>query len=314
MTLQQLRYVITISECGSLNKAAEMLYVAQPSLTASLKELEKEVGISIFNRTGKGVTLTNDGTEFLLYARQVYSQYETLMEKYVKSGNLKKKFCVSTQHYSFAVKAFVEMVKTFDITKYEFGIRETKTKDVIDDVATLRSEIGILYQSNFNRSIINKILKSNGLEFHRLINCKAYVYLWKEHPLAKSKRLNFYDLKDYPCLTFEQGDNTSFYYAEELFSTNDYPRSIRACDRATILNLMVGLYGYIICSGIICEELNGDDYVAVPFDEEGENSDVMEIGYIVRKNSTLSKMGRLYIDEIDKYLKGVAKDSTIETE
>ena len=304
MTLQQLNYVITISECGSLNKAAEILYVAQPSLTGAVKELEKELGITIFNRSGRGVTLTNDGTEFLLYARQVYAQYKELLEKYGKAGNLKKKFGVSTQHYSFAVKAFVEMVKTFDTSKYEFAIRETKTKEVIDDVSTMRSEIGILYLSDFNRKALLKILSSQQLEFHSIIHCKPYVYLWKGHPLAKQKSITLPELQQYPCLSFEQGESSSFYYAEEILSTCEYPRIIRANDRATMLNLMIGLNGYTLCSGIICEELNGDDYLAVPFEAEDKAvDDTMEIGYIIRKNTLLSKMGRLYIEEIKKYLK-----------
>lgn len=304
MTLQQLNYVITISECGSLNKAAEILYVAQPSLTGAVKELEKELGITIFNRSGRGVTLTNDGTEFLLYARQVYAQYKELLEKYGKAGNLKKKFGVSTQHYSFAVKAFVEMVKTFDTSKYEFAIRETKTKEVIDDVSTMRSEIGILYLSDFNRKALLKILSSQQLEFHSIIHCKPYVYLWKGHPLAKQKCITLPELQQYPCLSFEQGESSSFYYAEEILSTCEYPRIIKANDRATMLNLMIGLNGYTLCSGIICEELNGDDYLAVPFEAEDKAvDDTMEIGYIIRKNTLLSKMGRLYIEEIKKYLK-----------
>ncbi len=304
MTLQQLNYVITISECGSLNKAAEILYVAQPSLTGAVKELEKELGITIFNRSGRGVTLTNDGTEFLLYARQVYAQYKELLEKYGKAGNLKKKFGVSTQHYSFAVKAFVEMVKTFDTSKYEFAIRETKTKEVIDDVSTMRSEIGILYLSDFNRKALLKILSSQQLEFHSIIHCKPYVYLWKGHPLAKQKSITLPELQQYPCLSFEQGESSSFYYAEEILSTCEYPRIIKANDRATMLNLMIGLNGYTLCSGIICEELNGDDYLAVPFEAEDKAvDDTMEIGYIIRKNTLLSKMGRLYIEEIKKHLK-----------
>ena len=304
MTLQQLNYVITISECGSLNKAAEILYVAQPSLTGAVKELEKELGITIFNRSGRGVTLTNDGTEFLLYARQVYAQYKELLEKYGKAGNLKKKFGVSTQHHSFAVKAFVEMVKTFDTSKYEFAIRETKTKEVIDDVSTMRSEIGILYLSDFNRKALLKILSSQQLEFHSIIHCKPYVYLWKGHPLAKQKSITLPELQQYPCLSFEQGESSSFYYAEEILSTCEYPRIIKANDRATMLNLMIGLNGYTLCSGIICEELNGDDYLAVPFEAEDKAvDDTMEIGYIIRKNTLLSKMGRLYIEEIKKYLK-----------
>lgn len=302
MTLQQLHYAITISETGSLNKAAEVLYIAQPSLSSAMKELEKEIGITIFHRTGRGVTLTNDGAEFLLYARQLYHQYEVMQEKYGGAEKLKKKFCVSTQHYSFAVKAFVEMVKAFDTSQYEFAIRETKTYDVITDVSTLNSEIGILYLNDFNRKIMTKLFKANDLEFHPLIDCDPYVYLWTGHPLAGRGSICFSELEPYPCLTFEQGANSSFYFAEEIFSTEVYPRSIKACDRATMLNLMIGLNGYTICSGIICEELNGSDYIAVPL-ETDETNPTMEIGYLVKKNSTRSKMGKLYISELERYLR-----------
>ena len=302
MTLQQLHYVITVSEAGSMNKASELLYIAQPSLTSAIKELEKELGIIIFNRSGRGVTLTNDGAEFLMYARQLYGQYEVLTEKYGMGGTLKKKFGVSTQHYSFAVKAFVETVKRFDASKYEFAIRETKTREVISDVATSRSEIGILYMSDFNRKALSKMLESNDLKFTHIIDCAPYVYLWKGHPLANERSISFSQLTDYPCLSFEQGDNSSFYYAEEILSENEYPQTVKANDRATMLNLMRGLCGYTLCSGIICEELNGTDYVAVPFADDGVPDTVMEIGYITKKNTILSNMGKLYIENVRDYL------------
>ncbi len=301
MTLQQLKYILAISETGSMNKAAEQLYVSQPSLTSSVQELEKEIGIKIFNRSGRGVTLTNDGSEFIRYARQVVGQFDILSEKYINKGSIKKKFGVSTQHYSFAVKAFVEMVKEFDTSKYEFAVRETKTAEIISDVATLRSEIGIIYLNDFNRKSITKLLSSNGLDFHSLTKCSPYVYLWKGHPLADEKKITFEQLADYPCLSFEQGDNSSFYLAEEILSTNEYQRIIKANDRATMLNLMIGLNGYTLCSGIICEELNGSDYTAVPFDC-GDTDEAMEIGYITLKNVILSEMAEIYIKELKAYL------------
>ena len=303
MTLTQLNYLITIAETKSLNKAAEQLYVSQPSLTNAIKELEKELGITLFYRSGRGVTLTNDGTEFLLYAKQIYGQYESVLEKYGKGGSYKKKFGVSTQHYSFAVKAFVDMAKEFDMSKYEFALRETKTMEVISDVNTMKSEIGILYLSDFNRKAIEKLLKSYDLEFHHLVDCQAYVYIWKDHPLAKEASISFAQLNGYPCLSFEQGDNSSFYFAEEILSTNEYSQVIKANDRATMLNLMVGLNGCTLCSGIICEELNGNDFVAVPFRDDAQNpNSVMEIGYIVKKNTVRSKMGELYIEKLKEYL------------
>ena len=303
MTLTQLNYLITIAETKSLNKAAEQLYVSQPSLTSAMKELEKELGITLFYRSGRGVTLTNDGTEFLLYAKQIYSQYESVLEKYGKGGARKKKFGVSAQHYSFAVKAFVDMAREADLTKYEFALRETKTAEVISDVCTMRSEIGVLYLCDFNRSAMEKLLKSSGLEFHHLLDCQAYVYLSKRHPLSGEPSICFAQLEDYPCLSFEQGDNSSFYFAEEILSTNEYARMIKANDRATMLNLMVGLNGYTLCSGIICEELNGNEFVAVPFQDDGQNrNSVMEIGYITRKNTIMSSLGGRYIQAMKGYL------------
>jgi len=304
MTIQQLNYVITISEIGSLNKAAEVLYVTQPSLTNAVRELEKELGITLFNRGGKGVTLTNDGAEFIQYARQVVTQYKRLLEKYGKGGKLRKKFGISCQHYSFAVKSFVEMVKEFNTDEYDFAIRECKTRDVIDDVTTGKSEVGILYLSDFNRKAIGKFLKSSQLEFHPLIKCEPYVYLWKGHPLAGKQSIRLEELRDYPCLSFEQGPSGSFYFAEEILSTYDYIRTIKATDRATMLNLMVGLNGYTLCSGIICEELNGSDYVAVAFEDEEDEvaAGRMEIGYIVKENMILSQMAEKYIGELKKYL------------
>ena len=311
MTIQQLNYVITISEKGSLNKAAEVLYVTQPSLTSAVRELEKELGITLFNRGGKGVTLTNDGAEFIQYARQVVNQYDRLLEKYGKGGNLRKKFGISCQHYSFAVKSFVEMVKQFDTDEYEFAIRESKTRDVIEDVTTGKSEVGILYLSDFNRKAIGKFLKSSQLEFHPLIKCEPYVYLWKGHPLAKQKSIRLEELRDYPCLSFEQGPSGAFYFAEEILSTYDYIRTIKATDRATMLNLMVGLNGYTLCSGIICEELNGSDYVAVAFEDKEEEvaAGRMEIGYIVKQNMILSQMAEMYITELKKYLQSIKTEN-----
>ena len=303
MTLTQLKYVIAIAELGSMNKAAELLYVAQPSLTGAVKELEKELGFPLFNRSGRGVTLTADGAEFIPYARDVVGRYEILLEKFGEEGIRKKKFGVSTQHYSFAVKAFVEMVKTFDISEYEFAIRETMTKQVISDVASMRSEIGILYLSDFNRRAINKLLSSSNLEFHHLIDCDVSVYLWRGHPLANKKYITEEELSPYPCLSFEQGDTSSFYFAEEILPTNNYPRLIKANDRATMLNLMIGLLGYTLCSGIVYDELNGDDYLAVPYRmNEDDNSGVMEIGYISQKGRKISSTGELYIAELKKHL------------
>ena len=308
MTLQQLNDVIAIAETGSFNRAAERLYISQPSLTSAIKELEKELDVILFNRSGKGATLTAEGVNFLPYARSVIVQYQNLLDAYGKAGPRRERFAVSTQHYSFAVKAFSLLTQAYDLAEYDFAIRETRTQQVIDDTAASRSEIGILYLSDFNRKVITKILSENCLAFHHLIDCRAYVYLWRGHPLAERKSIAFDDLAPYPCLSFEQGENSNFYLAEEILSTNEYPRMIKCCDRATILNLMIGSLGYTLCSGIICEELNGSEYLAVPYEaDEANPNSVMEIGYITRKNSLLSQIGERYVAELKRYLEMEAK-------
>ncbi len=297
MTLQQLRYAVTIAESPSMNEAAKQLFISQPSLSGAIRDLEEEIGITIFSRSNRGIIPTPEGEEFLGYARQMMEQYQLLDERYISKKNVKKKFSVSAQHYTFAVNAFVQMVKQFGMDEYEFAIHETKTHDIIEDVRNGKSELGILYLNAFNEKALTKILRESGLEFHELFWCKTYVYLWNGNPLAKKQCLTMKDLEDYPCLAFDQGNNNSFYYAEEVLSTYDYKQIIKASDRATILNLMVGLNGYTLCSGIICEELNGKDYCAIPLDSEEK----MCIGYIKKKNMSLSALGRKYLEELEMY-------------
>lgn len=297
MTLAQLRYAITVSGASSMNEAAGKLFISQPSLSASIKELEAEVGVELFKRTNRGISVTPEGEEFIGYARQVVEQYNLIESKYILKENTKKKFGVSMQHYTFAVKAFVEMVKQFGMDEYEFEIHETKTYDVIEDVKNCKSEIGVLYINDFNKKVLTKLFHQSGVEFHELLKCHIYVYLWKGHPLASKKEITLEELEEYPCLSFDQGQNNSFYFAEEVLSTYDYKRLIKANDRATFLNLMIGLNGYTLCSGIMCEELNGSDYCAVKL----KSDEIMTIGYISRKGVPISPLGKKYLEEISKY-------------
>ena len=297
MTLAQLRYTIEIAKAGSMNEAAKSLYISQPSLSTAIRELEAETRVEIFRRTNRGIAVTPAGEEFLGYARQVVEQYKLMEAKYISKEQSRKKFSVSMQHYTFAVNAFVELVKQFGMDEYEFAVHETKTYQVIEDVRDFKSEIGILYVNDFNRKVLTKMFHEYGLEFYELLNCSIYVYMWKGHPLAKREMITLEELKEYPCLSFEQGGNNSFYFAEEVLSTYEYKRLIKADDRATMLNLMVGLNGYTLCSGIICEDLNGSDYCAVKLDSD----EIMTIGYIARKGVNISALGKKYLEEISKY-------------
>ena len=250
MTLQQALYALTIEECGSMSKASEKLYIVQPTLTSAIQELENEMGITIFLRTHKGVIPTPEGTEFLNDIRNLYRHYTMLVQKYEGEGNYRRKFGVSTQHYSFAVKAFVEMAKRYDMKQFDFAIRETQTKTVLTDVGSLKSEIGVLYVSARNEKMLRKLMTEQGVIFHPLIKCRAYVYLWDQHPLAKEKSISMEQLEPYPCLSFEQ-EGDEVYLAEEILSEKVYSQTVQVNDRSTMLNLMVGLHGYTLCSGII---------------------------------------------------------------
>ena len=310
MTLQQLKYITAVAEAGSMNEAAKSLYISQPSLSGAVKELEHEVGMEIFKRTNKGVQLTPEGEEFLGYARQLMEQYQLIEDRFIRRTRVKSKFSVSMQHYTFAVKAFVELVKQYGMDEYEFAAYETKTSEVISDVRNFKSELGILFQNEFNRKALSKILKDNNLEFHELLSCGTYVYLWKNHPLAGCSAIEIEELRAYPCLMFDQGSDNSFFLAEEVMSTYEYKQVIRVNDRATMLNLMVGLNGYTLCSGIICEELNGSDYTAVPLVQD----DTMCIGFIQRSGMMLSPLAIRYLEEIRKYENYVLKDTENRTE
>lgn len=295
MTLQQLQYAIAVADYGSISEASKQLYVTQPAISEQLKELEREIGQEIFLRSNHGILLTARGEEFLSYARQVTEQFSYLQNTFIEKQP-KEKFAVSTQHYGFAVKAFVDMVKQFDTDQYEFGIYETTTSNVIEHVKSGKSEIGILYLNDFNRKILYTKFNNACVEFIELKVCDVQVYLGSSHPLASRKELSLEELGAYPYLAFDQGREKSFYMAEEMKSTYPYPRIIKASDRASMLNLMTGLNAYTLCSSIDCQELNGPAFCTVPLKEKEQ----MHIGYIQRKFQKQHALSQIYLKELCK--------------
>lgn len=294
MTLQQLRYVIMVAQKGTISEAAKELFISQPSLSNAIKELEKELGIVIFSRTNKGIIISDDGLEFLGYARQVVEQADLLESRYLQDKVTKKRFCVSTQHYSFVVNAFVDLVKKYRDSNYEFMIRETRTHEIIEDVKTLKSEVGILYLNDFNQKVINKLLKENDLVFNHLFSAKPHIFISDSNPLAFRNMVSLEDIEPYPYLSFEQGQYNSFYFSEEILSTMTHQKIIKVSDRATLFNLLIGLDGYTICTGVISEELNGKNIVAIPLDID----EIINIGYIVHKDTARSNLGQIFIDAL----------------
>lgn len=298
MTLQQLKYIIEIAETGSITMAAQRLFIAQPSLSKSVAELEKEMGITIFNRSNKGVYLSEDGTKFLSYARQIVEQTELLENEYKSAPPPRSVFAVSSQHYAFVVNAFVELVREYGRDKYDFTLRELKTSEIIEDVRTHRSDIGILYLSNFNREVIHHILQSEEMQFVSLFTAKPHVFVSKQNPLVGREKVTLDELKDYPRLTYDQGVKNSFYFAEELHITRESPKNIVVSDRATLFNLLIGLDGYTISSGVLSSDLNGDNIVSIPL----ESDEIMEIGYILTNDRPMNSMTRSYLEHLRIYI------------
>ena len=298
MTLQQLKYVTTIANIGSISEAAKRLFVSQPSLTKAIKELEKEMGITIFDRTNKGITVSKEGERFLGYARQVLEQAALLEEQYKSQSGGKKQFSVSTQHYSFAVNAFVELLKGAGIDQYDVSLRETQTYEIIDDVAHMKSEIGLLFYNDFNRPVLEKLIHTNELTFTELFTAHPHIFIGKNHPLANKDVVSMDELEEYPYISFEQGDHNSFYFSEEIFSTVVRPKHIRVRDRASLFSLLLGLDGYTVSSGVIDEEVNGENIISVPLVEEG----LMHIGYITNNKMHRSRLGQEYIQALEQYV------------
>lgn len=298
MTLQQLKYIVTVAETGNITEAARRLFISQPSLTNAIRELEKEMQITIFNRTNKGVAISNEGDTFLSYARQVLEQVGLLEEKFLNEKKQRPRFSVSCQHYSFAVNAFVDVIQEFDANQYDFTLRETQTYEIIEDVSRLKSEIGILYVSSKNEEIIKKLIRQNGLQFAEFFKAKPHVFISSKHPLAEKNAIAMDDLEEYPYLSFEQGEYNSFYFAEEILSTLDRKKNIKVRDRATLFNLVIGLNGYTVSSGVISKELNGENIIARPLLVD----EYMIIGTIKQKNMPLSRYGNAYMEALGRHI------------
>ena len=298
MTLQQLKYLVTVAECGSITAAAEKLYISQPSLSTSIHSLEKEMGVTAFIRSKKGITITHEGEQLLSYARMLLEQADNMKDHFGKGKKRTPKFSVSCQHYSFAVNAYVDLIRHFDSDQYSFILRETQTGEIIDDVANGRSEIGILYLSPDNEAILSKMIKNKDLQFIELFAADPHVFLSADHPLAHKDIIEIDDLIPYPYLVYEQGEQNSFYFSEELIPMLDFPKNIQVRDRATLFNLLIGLHGFTVCSGVIDQKLNGDNIIARPL----HFSSQMRIGCIVRKHTILSPYATFYQEALKKHL------------
>ncbi len=300
MNITQIKYVLAVAKFRSMREAAGKLYVSQPTLSTSIRELEEEIGISIFERSNKGVSLTKEGREFTAYAKMALSQYSLLEEMYLSKTKVKEHFSVSTQHYHFAIRSFTNMIRETDPEKYVFTIHEKRTEEVMKNVREMESEVGIVSYAENNKKIIHKLFREYGLKFVPLMLQENYVYLWKNHPLAGAEYLSIEDLKPYPCVFFDQNADSDFYFSEEAMAELEFEKLIKTADRAAAFEIIETLNACAIGSGMISEKdaiLKG--IVSVKLKEE----DPLTIGYIVRKEGSLSHYGELYIEELNKYRK-----------
>ena len=300
MRIQQLQYLEKIVESGSINEAAKALFLSQPSLSNAIKELEQEMDLQLLVRQKSGVSLTNEGREFMIYARQILDQVKLMEAKYKQHTIRKQAFSVSAQHYAFVVHAFVDLIKQVDAEEYQFTLRETETQNILEDVMSFKSSLGILYLNKFNRQVLTKLFKEKKLKFTPLFKAKPHVFVCRDNPLAQKSSVKLRDLEDYPYLSYEQGQENSFYFAEEILSTLNRKMHIKVSDRATIFNLMVGLNGYTISSGIISSELNDDKIIAIPL----EVDDMMTLGYLMPQQVEPSPITRQYLDLLRANIRG----------
>lgn len=304
MTLQQLRYVVEVATSGSITAAATKLFIAQPSLSKAISELEAEMGITIFERSSRGVVPTEDGTRFLSYARQVVEQADLLEQQYKHGTPPRRVFAVSSQHYAFVVNAFAELVREYGRERYEFSLREGTTFGTIEDVRLQRSELGVLYRNNFNREVLTSAIRDAELRFEPLFCAHEHVFVSRQNPLAQRTSVTLDDLRGYPRLSYDQGSRNSFYFTEEPHITEEVDKAIVVTDRATLFNLLIGLDGYTISSGILSSDLNGDDIVSVPLEGGG----VMELGYVYQPKRPLSPLGESYLGHLSRYVQRYLDD------
>ncbi|MGX7106365.1 LysR family transcriptional regulator [Hutsoniella sourekii] len=298
MRLEDFQYFKAVASERSLTQAAHSLYISQPSLSNAMAKLEEELGVTLFARNSRGITLTSDGEEFLQYTNQILEQVSLMKRRYLDKEPAKQIFSVVSHHYAFVVDAFARLLKRQSPNHFQATLKEVRTYEVIDEVYRLRSELGVIYRSRYNQQVINKDLLDKHLTFNPLIKAKPHIFIYQNHPLADRAFVTFDDLAPYPRLNFEQGKYNSFYFSEEVHADYEVDKSIVVSDRATIFNLMIGLNGYTISSGIINADLNVDDIIAVPLDSD----ELIEIGYITNDFHQLNAVAIEFIDILKECL------------
>ena len=294
MTIQQCKYVLKILDCGSFSQAASQLFVAQSSLSVSIKALEKELNIKIFERSGTGVCLTPEGSEFIRYAQQLVAQSNFISNRYYTQTPNSRLF-VSTQHYDFVADIFSELVNETTEAQYRFSLREMKTYDVIKETENAYCDIGVLAIKSSDTGIMERYLSKKNLCFSTVLKASAHIYVRADHPLARFPRIIPEQLQNYPVLSYEQGKHSSSFFTEELISGYS-KQQVEISDRASLMNVLLATHCYTVGTGFMPSMLNSGRIVSIPLASDG----YYNIGYITRNDRTLSPLAHRFADKLQQ--------------
>lgn len=301
MTLQQLRYLIAIAESGSISAAAKRVYASQSNLSLAIKELEEEFDITVFTRSNRGVTLTNEGTELLAYARQVVEQADVLERRFAHAEAGVDRLAISTQHYAFCVQAFIDTIEDYDGVRYDFVMREAPTYEIVDDVRDFRSDIGVLYTDKNSKRVLGQAFEDAKLVFHPLFEAPVHVFVGASHPLAGRDLITLADLEPYPRYSFEQGTTNSFFFSEEPLNYVPHERNIRISDRATLTSLLTDHVGYTLSTGVLTPEMQSG-IVSIPLDTDV----AMTVGYLTHREHLLGPLQESYLAHLREVVRNNA--------
>lgn len=307
MTLTQLNYVVTVSRMKSINAASKVLFISQSSLSASIRDLETELGILIFHRSSRGIIVTDEGAEFIRYAQNILMQVNMIRDRYAGNKEEKTPFSISMHHSTFGTTAFADVIRKYGVENYEFSLFETKTEEVIRNVKTARSEIGLLFLSDFNQIYYDKIFRDQNLEYSGITDFSVYAYVGRQHPLADRDRISVKELESYPCLIFDQDDNSGSYFYEEMVSAYQYKNVILTSDRATTMGLLTKINAYSVGIGVAGEGTDEEksDVIAVRLDTDEK----IRLGLIKRKEVPLSAPAKDFISEFSTFAKKAAEET-----
>jgi len=280
MNIQKLRYIVEVAKNKSINKAAQSLFVSQPYLSIVIKEIEDEIGVSVFEKSRKGIQVTKEGAEFLSLAESLLLQIKNMKDRYSPANfSEPKRFQVSSQHYTFVVDAFIRFMLEYEPDSYKFRINETRTYTVIEDVAEGRSALGFIYLTASNEKFIRQMLRKKSIDFHHLISAEPHVFLCKDHVLAERASIAMDELAPYPSLVYCQEGSGEIYedLAEEIASIKSPSKVVYVEDRGTLNSIITSTSAYNIGSGYIIPGVMPDKMISIPL--QGVE-DVMQIGWI----------------------------------